>query len=97
MKAKELKNFYQFDIQVRLGEFTPDDVRVELYANAIDGQTPFHQALVCNGKLNSGESIFLYSAQLPAGRPIADYTPRIIPNHLGVLVPAEAEEILWQH
>jgi len=38
---------------------------------------------------------FTYSASLPTSRPVADYTPRLVPQHVGALVPLEAPFILW--
>jgi starch phosphorylase len=37
-----------------------------------------------------------YVAQVPATRPVTDYTPRIIPHYAGVVVPLEVGPILWQ-
>jgi starch phosphorylase len=37
----------------------------------------------------------LYSTRLPARRPAADYTPRVVPHLDGALVPLEAKQILW--
>jgi len=33
---------------------------------------------------------------VPATRPAADYTPRVIPRSSGVAVPLEATHILWR-
>jgi glycogen phosphorylase len=38
----------------------------------------------------------IYSARVPASRPAADYTPRLIPHHPEAAVPLEAAHILWQ-
>ena len=38
---------------------------------------------------------FTYSASVPMGRPVADYTPRIVASHVGAIVPLEAAFILW--
>jgi starch phosphorylase len=39
---------------------------------------------------------YVYSARVPAERPAADYTPRIIPHHPEAAVPLEAPQILWE-
>ena len=39
--------------------------------------------------------VFTYSASVPTSRPAADYTPRLVPQHAGALVPLEAPFILW--
>ena len=33
--------------------------------------------------------------QFRKARPVADYTPRIVPQHVGAFVPLEAPFILW--
>jgi starch phosphorylase len=38
----------------------------------------------------------IYSARVPASRPAAHYTPRLIPSHPEAAVPLEATQILWQ-
>lgn len=35
-------------------------------------------------------------ARVPATRPAADYTARVIPQYTGVAVPLDAGHILWQ-
>jgi starch phosphorylase len=37
-----------------------------------------------------------YAATVPASRPAADYTARLVPRHPEAIVPLEAPEILWQ-
>jgi starch phosphorylase len=38
----------------------------------------------------------VYGAHVPATRPAADYTARLIPHHEGVAIPLEVAKILWQ-
>ena len=37
----------------------------------------------------------IYTAEVPATRVAADYTPRIIPAYAGARVPLEDSHILW--
>jgi starch phosphorylase len=37
-----------------------------------------------------------FVAQVPATRPVADYTARVIPHCDGVAVPLEVDPILWR-
>jgi starch phosphorylase len=87
---------HQFRVQVRLGKIDPDAVSVELYADGLDGN-PFRQAMALTEKRLKSENIHLYTAAVPATRPAADFTPRIIPRFPGVSVPLEINLILWQH
>ena len=38
---------------------------------------------------------YLYCGEVPAERPAAHYTPRVVPAHAEALVPAEARMIRW--
>ncbi|HET6437042.1 MAG TPA: hypothetical protein VFG59_03200, partial [Anaeromyxobacter sp.] len=44
----------------------------------------------------AGKSRGVFHGSVPATRPAADFTPRIIPRFAGVSVPLEADAILWQ-
>ncbi len=85
-----------FHVQVFLGDMDPDAVSVELYAEPQKGGDPI--ALVMNRGERPAEATaaFVYSASVPSGRPVADYTPRLVPRHAGAFVPLEAPYILWQ-
>jgi len=71
-------------------------VRVELYANGINGNSPIRLEMTRVqppvGETRGGISC----ASVPAIRPPADYTARIIPQCAGVAVPLEIDPILWQ-
>jgi starch phosphorylase len=87
---------HHFTVQVNLGEIPADAVRVELYADALDGD-PLRQAMAPKDKLVGSESSHIYTTEVPATRPASDFTPRIIPQFPGVAVPLEVNLILWQH
>jgi starch phosphorylase len=87
---------YLFHVQVFLDDVNPDAVRVELYAEAQKkDQDPITHAMNCGERLVGATSGFTYTALIPANRPAADYTPRLVPQHLGAFVPLEAPFILW--
>jgi len=85
-----------FEVQVYLGELEPILVQVELYADGRDGQPPSRAPMARGTPLAGAASGYSYSMSVPADRDPSDYTPRIIPYRAGVLVPMEAEHILWQ-
>jgi starch phosphorylase len=87
---------HAFEVQVYLGDLDPGAVRVELYADGVNGGTPVRQEMKRTGQLLGAVSGYLYSATVPATRPALDYTPRILPYYNGVAVPLEAAHILWQ-
>jgi len=86
---------YLFHVLVFLDDIDPDAVGVELYAEAQKDREPITQAMTRGERPAGAASAFAYSASVPAGRPVADYTPRLMPRHLGAFVPLEAPFILW--
>jgi starch phosphorylase len=85
-----------FEVQVYLDDLAPTAVRVELYANGVDGggaqRVEMQRVRQLVGALNG----YAYHGEVPASRPATDYTPRLIPQHEAVAVPLEDEHILWQ-
>jgi glycogen phosphorylase len=87
---------HAFEVQVYLGDLQRDDVRVELYANGMDGGGAVREAMTLVRPLVGASNSYVYGGQVPANRPATDYTPRILPHRDGVDVPLEANQILWQ-
>ncbi|MDA8387252.1 MAG: alpha-glucan family phosphorylase [Nitrospiraceae bacterium] len=87
---------HEFEIKVYPGGLDPGAVRVELYADGVNGGGPVRQEMEMTRKLAGPESGYIYSATVPATRPAADYTARVIPYHPDVPVPLEAAQILWK-
>jgi starch phosphorylase len=85
-----------FEVQVYLNGLDPDAVRVELYADGLNGGEPVRQEMMRGQQLVGTESGYVYSAWVPATRPAIDYTVRVRPHRPGVAVPLEAAQILWQ-
>ena len=70
--------------------------RVELYADGINGSAPVRQEMQRVRELAGASGSYVYSAAVPAARPPADYTARVIPHCDGVAIPLEDARILWQ-
>jgi hypothetical protein len=68
----------------------------KLYANRSDDDAAVRQEMRRVGPLEGELTGYAYVGSVPATRPIADYTPRIIPSGSGIAVPLEEEQILWQ-
>jgi len=84
-----------FEVQVYLSGLEPNTVRVELYADGVNGGEPVRQEMM-RGEQLVGANGYIYSAQVPSTRPATDYTARVIPHRSGVAIPLEAARILWQ-
>jgi len=88
---------HEFEVKVFLGSLDPNSVRVELYANGVNGGEPErHEMTLDQDQQLTDASSYIYNAQVPAIRPATDYTARLIPQHDGVAVPLEVFRILWQ-
>ncbi len=89
-------NHHFFEVHVHLNGLDPKALRIELYANGADGYSPEKQEMEIVSQPADGTGAYVYHAALPAKRPAADYTPRIVPFRAGVNIPLEAAQILWQ-
>jgi glycogen phosphorylase len=87
---------YLFQVHVFLGDINPDAIRVELYAESRKDGYPITEPMNRGERVVGGTAGFTYTAVVPATRPASDYTPRLVPQHDGALVPLEAPFILWR-
>ena len=84
-----------FEAEVYFNDLDPNAVRVELYADGINGGSPIRQEM--SRVQPSGEPRrWIYRASVSATRSAGDYTARITPHRAGVAVPLEVAPILWQ-
>jgi starch phosphorylase len=84
---------HTFEVAVFLNDLDPNAVRVELFADGINGAGPVPVEMKCARPLAGG---CVYTASVPASRPAEDYTARVIAQHSGVSVPLECDRVLWQ-
>ena len=84
-----------FEVQVYLHDLDPKVVRVELYADGINGGDPVREEMMPEQEPADANG-YIYSVQVPTIRPATDYTARVIPRCDGVAIPLEAAQILWQ-
>jgi len=85
-----------FEVQVYLDELDPQAIRVELYANGVNGSAPERVAMKRVRQLVGATNGYAYRAGVPADRLPTDYTARLIPQRDDVAVPLEDAHILWQ-
>ncbi len=95
IKVESSEDQHLFETQVYFNDLDPDAVRVELYADGLNGGNPLQQEM--QRVLQTADTdVTVYRASVPANRPATDYTARVIPCCCDVAVPLEASQILWQ-
>jgi starch phosphorylase len=87
---------HAFEVHLYVHDLDPEAVRVELYADSLNGGGPVRHEMTRVRRLEGTSGGYAYSAQVPATRPATDYTARVIPRHDDVAVPLETTRILWQ-
>jgi starch phosphorylase len=87
---------HRVEVEIRLNGLDPNAVRVEIYADGINGGDPVRQEMKWARTLPDGSRCSVYHATLPTTRPACDYTLRVIPQRSGVSAPLECARILWQ-
>jgi starch phosphorylase len=92
MKVETRNGRHVFEVQLALGDLALDAIRVELFADG--DHAPLDMKLLTQPAHTLTGHV--YGASVPATRPAADYTARLIPHRAGVAIPLEAAKILWQ-
>jgi starch phosphorylase len=88
---------WHVEAQVFIGKFEPDRVRVELYADPLNGdEPPMRIALHHRDSIPGAVNGHVYQANFPSTRPAHHFTPRITPFHPDVLIPLEESFIVWK-
>jgi starch phosphorylase len=85
-----------FEVEIFLNDLDPNAVRVELYADGINGGDPVREEMKCARPLPDEPPRCVYRATVPSTRPAGDYAARVTPQRSGVAVPLESARILWQ-
>ena len=86
---------HEFLVEVYLGGLDADAVRVELFADPVDGGESLRRTMA-HVRTPEVDGVYEYTASVPASRPAGDYTPRLVPRHPEAGTPLEAPHILWQ-
>jgi starch phosphorylase len=96
MKAETKDGQHVFEVQLSLGDLDPNAVRVELFTDGADGDPATSLEMKLLTQPADTGSGHVYGANVPAIRPVGDYTARLIPRCEGVAIPLEVANILWQ-
>ena len=96
VKVETREGRHSFEIQIWFNDLNPESVRVELYADGVNGGSPARQEMKRVRPMAGPPGGHVYTATVSAARPTSDYTARIIPHRDGVAIPLENGRILWQ-
>lgn len=87
---------HQVTVEVCLGDLDQDSVKVEFYADGINGGKPEKIEMVRKTQLPHAPHISIYGCSMTSQRPVSDFTPRIIPHNPDIMLPLESNHIAWQ-
>ncbi len=86
-----------FEVEVYLGDLTPDQLRVELYADPLhDTEAPTRMTLSQGEAILGAVNGFVFHGECASSRPAHHFTPRVVPFHPEANVPLEVPLILWK-
>ena len=93
--VREQDNGWVYEVQVYLGEVSPESVQIQLYADPLDKETPVCEIMQRHTAIPGSVNGYLYQCCLSTQRPYTDFTPRIVPYHPQTRIPTENNLILW--
>ena len=96
MKIETTGTQYVFDIEVCMHDLDPNALRIELYADGINGGEPVRQEMMRIGQSAGMSGGSHYRGTVSASRPATDYTVRMLPYHAELSMPLEENRIHWQ-
>ncbi|MHB9079700.1 MAG: alpha-glucan family phosphorylase [Pirellulaceae bacterium] len=96
LRVETNADHHVFEVEIFLNDLDPNAVRVELYADGINGGGPVLEEMKVAQPLPDAPRRCVYRTTVPTTRPARDYTARVIPVRSGVAVPLESARILWQ-
>jgi len=89
------KSGWTFEVQIYLGEISPDSVQVQVYADPIDTDAPAYEIMQRHASIPGTLNGYLYICCINTQRHYTEYTPRIVAYHPDTQTPAENNLILW--
>ena len=96
LRIETKADHHLFEVTLFLNGLDPNAVRVELYADGMNGHAALREEMKCTGPQPDASCPCVYHATVLSARPASDYTARVIPRCSGVAVPFEFARILWQ-
>ncbi len=97
VKVETSREGLVFLVNIYLGGLDPDAVKVELYADGLNGGECLRHSMTRELQQARPDGWYLYAGRVSSDRAAGDYTPRVIPCRADASIPLEAAQILWQH
>lgn len=95
-RVQKVGQQYVFEISIDLNGLSSDQVRVELYREALDSAMIMREVMQLVGCDLESQTVFLYRAEVIADCPDSHYTARAFPQEPLLELPLESPEIIWQ-
>lgn len=96
LSISEENESWTYELQVYLGEVSPDSVEVQIYADPIEsGAAPVRLKMQQHARIPGTVNGYVYKGSVNTTRPYTDFTPRVVACHHDALIPAENNLILW--
>jgi starch phosphorylase len=86
---------HRFLVELLVDGPVATDLRVELYADGVNGGPPMRQEMKWQEEKPEATTR-IYTAIISTDRPATDYTPRVMPENQDISIPLECNYILWQ-
>jgi glycogen phosphorylase len=96
IKIETKGKLYIFEVKVFLSDINPNSIKIEIYAEGVNGEGPTKVEMKSLTKSPTVKGYYKFRAKVPSSRPAKDYTPRLIPYYRDVAIPLEGKQILWQ-
>lgn len=93
--VSEKKGGWELEVQIYLGEVSPDSVQVQVYADPLEMDTPVCEIMQRHASIPGAVNGYLYICNVNTTRPYTDFTPRIVASHPDGITPTENNLILW--
>jgi glycogen phosphorylase len=93
--VSEEKDGWVFEVQIYLGEISPDFVQIQVYADPVERDAPICEIMRRQTSIPGSVNGYVYVGRVINSRPYIDFTPRIVAYHPDALTPTENNLILW--
>jgi len=95
VEVEKTDSGWSFRIQVYLGDILPEQVRVQIYAEGVNGGSAEVYNGQCGEKISGAIHGYCYQVDIDTHRLATDFTPRVLPYHAEARIPAEVSLIHW--